>query len=486
MKSNKEGNSGIYGEHTFKPGYIKSILVTAILVTASLAGYGQGDQDNDQQQYHNQQPNGNAGRQAEQSITPMVAQYDEEVRSHILVATQYPEVLQKLAQIRDNTSRSFQETIQGYSQKKQNWFYEISRYPGLMHDLATLPRKQSQEQINGLVANIPNASEDLKEAAWKLYKNHYSELVAVDNLNQEAISAFEEMVRPLNSDAQNAFRALQDMPDVLSILNDHSDLTARLGEKFRDDPDGTRQELAELHNKQEAESKQDLANYQRDLSQDPQAQQEYNQAQQEYASAQKGYSYPAPTGDKVVNIYTNPYPYWFGYPYWYGSPVWYPRAYGFGGGLYYGMGLYGYPSFGFSTWFFNGGYRRYPHLYRTYGNYYRNNYLSRGRYLSPRSYGFSGAAERHYSTGRGYTRPNYLSSPGRMYNQASGRIYNLNRGNSQGRTYSQGFRSVPSYGSRSYGGGSRSFSPSYGGGFSRGGGYSRGYSGGGVRGGGRR
>jgi hypothetical protein len=64
----------------------------------------------------------------------------------------------------------------------------------------------------------------------------------------------------------------------------------------------------------------------------------------------------------------------------------------------------------------------------------------------------------------------------------------MNRGYNQSRVPSQGFRSVPrqSYGTRTYSG-SNFRSPSTGGGFSRGGGYSGGgFSRGGMRGGGRR
>lgn len=476
MKSLTKGIPAIavQGGQAFKPRLITTVFA-GILISASLSGYAQNYQDNyGNQSYNNQQysnPQQYNNRQpVRQSIAPLVAQYDDAVRNDILVATQYPDILQKLAEIRDHTSQAFQSTIQGYAQKKQNWFYEVSRYPELMHDLAALPRRESKERVQGLVANVPNASEDLKEGAWRLYNNHHDDLVTVDNLNQNAINAFEDLIQPLNMDAQNAFKTLQEMPDVLSILNDHSDLTARLAADFRNDPDGTRQDLADLHNKQDEDNKQDLANYQHELSQDPQALQEYNDAKQQYASSNNGYSYPAPTGDKVVNYYySNPYSYWFGYPYWYGSAMWYPGAYGFGGGLYYGMGFYaGFPSWGFSNWFFGGAYRYYPHLYRTYGNFYRSNYLARGRYISPRSNGFVGAAGRHFSPGMS-ARANYLTSPSRSY--------------SSGRAYSQGngYRSMPSQGSRSmqsgrtYSNGNSGFrTQSYGGGFSRGGGFSGG------------
>lgn len=468
MKSLKKGNPDIRydGDKTFQFRSFTTIFAAIALVTVSITGYGQNDQNNygAQQSYSNR-----PSRPVEQSIAPTVAPYSEEIRNNILIATQYPDVLEKLARIREYTTQAFQGTIQDYSQKKQTWFYEISRYPDLMHDLATLPRRQSKDQINGL---LNNPSKELQEAAWKLYNNHHADLVTVDNLNQQAINSFQDLISPLSGDAQEAFKSLQEMPDVLSILNDHRDLTARLGEDFKNDPDGTRQNLAALHDKIEAENKEDLANYKRDLSQDPEAQKEYDQASQQYA-ASGGYSYPAPTGDKVINYYNNPYSYWFGYPYWYGSPMWYPGAFGFSGGLYYGAGLYGYgfPTWGFSTWFFGGAYRYYPHLYRTYGNYYRNHYISRGQYISPRN-GFIGAAGRHYNPEMS-ARSNWLSSP-RSYNRPG--------------VQSQGFRTAPNQGSynrsynnsgRSYNSGSFRSAPSYGGGYNRGG-----YSSGGFRSGG--
>jgi len=464
MKSLKEGNPDVVfdGDKTFQPRMFKTLFVAVMLATVSVTGYSQNDQNYGRQQSYGNRQSG----PVEQSIVPTVAPYSEEVRNNILIATQYPDVLEKVARIREYTTQAFQNTIQDYPQKKQGWFYEVSRYPDLMHDLATLPRKQSKDQINGM---LRNPSKELQEAAWKLYHNHNKDLVAVDNLNQQAVSSFQDLVNPLNADAQSAFKALQEMPDVLSVLNDHRDLTARLGEDFKNDPDGTRQKLADMHDKLETESKEDLANYQRELAQDPQAQQEFNQASQQYAS-NSGYSYPAPTGDKVVNYYNNPYSYWFGYPYWYGSAMWYPGAFGFGGGLYYGMGLYGgFPTIGFSNWFFGGAYRYYPHLYRTYGNYYRNHYITRGRYISPRN-GFMGAAGRHYTPEMG-ARSGW-SSPQRSYSRP-------------GQSY-QGFRTAPNQGSynRSYNSG-RTYSN--GGGFSRpsGGGYSRpgGFGGGGSRGG---
>ena len=435
------------------------LFATILLSAASLTSYGQDDQ-----MVSNAQQN----IVTDQSLLKAIAPYDDGVRNDILVATQYPDVLAKLAQIREKSSAGFQQIIQNYAQKKQGWFYEVSRYPDLMHKLAILPRKTSRETIDGMLANV-NPSPELKEAAWKLYNNHHSDLLKVDNLNEEAGASFQSMIALLNPDAQQAFRTLEEMPDVLSLLNDHSDLVTRLGERFKDSPADVRNDLATIHEQIEAQNKDELATYQDELKQNPQAMQELSQASQEYAS-QGGYSYTAPTADKAVN-YGSPYSYWFGYPYWYGSPMWYPGLYGYGSGFYLGLGgypmVYAMPSLGFSRWFFGGAYRYYPHLYRQYGNYYRT--------IAPRHYAYSprtafiGSAARHFNPSVGSR--SYLFDRGQSFRTAP-RAANA-----------QGYRSMPrsnsfSAPSRSYGSfGGRTFNGG-GGGFSRGG-----FSGGGFRGG---
>jgi hypothetical protein len=436
----------------------KHLFATILLSAASFTGYGQDDQ-----MVSNAQQN----IVTDQSLLKAIAPYNDDVRNDILTATQYPDVLAKLAQIREKSSTGFQQIIQEYPQKKQNWFYEVSRYPDLMHKLATLPRKTSREIVENM---LPDQSPELKEAAWKLYANHHDALKKVDGLNEEASASFQDMIASLNPDTQQAFKTLEEMPDVLSLLNDHADLVARLGERFKENPDEVREDLASVHEQIEAQNKDALTAYQDELKQNPQAMQELGQASKEYA-AQGGYSYPAPTGDNVVN-YGSPYSYWFGYPYWYGSAMWYPGLYGYGSGFYFGLGgypmVYAMPSLGFSRWFFGGAYRYYPHLYRQYGNYYRNTIATRHYGYSPRT-AFIGSAARHFSPNSG-TR-SYLFDRGQAYRTAP-RSANA-----------QGYRSMPrsnsfSAPSRSYGSfGGRTFNGG-GGGFSRGG-----FSGGGFRGG---
>ncbi|QRR00015.1 hypothetical protein [Dyadobacter sandarakinus] len=414
----------------------------------------------------------------ENSLVKTIAPFDEAVRGHILTAIQYPDVLKNLSSIREKSYNGFQQVIQHYPQRKQAWFYEVSRYPELMHKLAILPEKVSREAVERM---LPNQDPGLKTAAWKLYKNQHSALVAVDNLNAEAVNAFEQMIAPLNPEAQLAFKALQEKPDVLLLLHDHADLSARLGEQFRSNPEGVRQELAAAHEQLNAENRQELAAYQNDLAANPDAIKELSEASEEYATS-GGYSYPAPAGEKVVN-YGSPYSYWFGYPSWFGSPMWYPGLYGYGSGFYLGAGgypvVYALPSLGFSNWFFGGAYRYYPHLYHQYDRYYRNTGI-RNREVSASRNAFLNTARRHFNAPASARSFGY--APDRSYNAAR-RIVpgQSSRMPMQGNSYYHA-PTQRSFNNRSFGGGS-SFNR---GGISAGSMGRSGFSGGSVRGGSRR
>src|SRR5882757_6971153 len=82
-----------------------------------------------------------------QGLADAIASYDADVRQSILVASEYPSVLMQLQKSQDQTMESFQKMIGRFRQKKQEWFYSITRYPELMHQLATLPAKQTQETV---------------------------------------------------------------------------------------------------------------------------------------------------------------------------------------------------------------------------------------------------------------------------------------------------------------------------------------------------
>jgi hypothetical protein len=364
--------------------------------------------------------------ETDQGIVASIAPYDAEVRHAILLASEHPETLELLQKIQNESMTSFEHTIQNLSKKKQGWFYTVTRYPNLLHTLATLPKKQSQEEVYKL---LPNQDEELKKAAWHLYRGNNKKLIEVDKIQASSQQRFEASIQHLEVPAQEAFQTLLTMPDVLTLLTNNIDLTTRLGQHYRSNPTQVNYQLTELHDSINVQNQYEMAEYKKQMANDPQALAELNQATREYATA-NGYNIPNQQAYAANNnYYSNPYSYWFGYPSWYITPLWYPASLGFYSGLYFGsggFGLYGFPSYGFSYWFFNGrNYNRYPHLYHQFGNYYHGN-MAGHRVVGSANHGFMAAANTHYNAtrggglNRGISAANFHGQGGNMYRPNAG------------------------------------------------------------------
>ena len=341
--------------------------------------------------------------ETDQGIASSIAPYDADVRLAILRASEYPQVLTQLQKNQERSVASFQAAIGRFSQKKQTWFYTLTRYPDLMHTLATLTNKQSESAVYKL---LPNQDADLKEAAWKLYHKDKNDLVKVDNINVGAQREFDMTISPVDEEVRAAFHKLATMPDVLTLMTNNIDLTTRLGQHYKYNPAQLTHHLTALHDSLEVQNQFEVASFKQQMADDPQAMSELSQANNDYANS-NGYdpSYQNYSNNPYYNgnsnYYGNPYSFWFGYPSWYATPMWYP-GYGYNSGIYFGSGgagLYGFPSYGFSNWFFNSGYyRRYPRLYQQFGNYYHGN-VGGNRVMGSINRGFMGVANNHYQTG---------------------------------------------------------------------------------------
>lgn len=410
--------------------------------------------------------------ETDQGIAASIAPYNIDVRQAILQASQYPQTLTALQTNQSRTVASFHQLIGGFDQKKQNWFYTITRYPDLLHNLATLPKKSDKQAVYKL---LPNQDADLQESAWELYKTKKKELIKLDGINISARQDFDKTIENLDPQAKDAFTKLSTMPDVLTLLTNNIDLTTRLGAHYKSNPEALNERLAALHDSLNVQNQYEIAAYKKQMADDPKAQDELSQAAKDYAS-ENGYDVPSQQSDEAdnENYYANPYSYWFGYPGWYSYPLWYPGSFWFDTGLYFGtggFGIWGMPGYGFSNWFFSGGhYNHYPNLYRQFGNYYHSN-IAENRVMGSVNHGFMGVANNHFNVKGGNTL-NRLASPGSFH-----------RGNMQSNQPGRGNATrvnANSYHSQSWGSfGGRD--NSVGGGF-RGGGFR----GGGSRGGGRR
>lgn len=344
-------------------------------------------------------------------IAASIAPYNADVRQAILQVSQYPEILTQIQQNQRQAQLAFQQVISGFNQKKQAWVYTLTRYPDLMHNLATLQEGLDKNEVYKL---LPNQDSDLQKAAWKLYRNEKQTLQQIDNIKLSAQQDFDKAIEKYNPPTQAAFQKLSTLPDVLTLLTDNFNLTSQLGILYKENPIELNNQLAALHDSLNVQNQYEIEAFKKQMADDPQATQELSEAAKSYAKS-NGYEIP----DRPIEnwdtpyYYANPYSYWFGYPYWYAYPLWYPRAFWYDFGFYRGIGgfgIYGFPSQGFAFWFFNNGfYHRYPHLYRRFGEYYRINLAGR-RFMGPVNGGFMEEAHKHFNN-RGNNDLHFRSFP---------------------------------------------------------------------------
>ncbi|WP_221393058.1 hypothetical protein [Dyadobacter sp. NIV53] len=93
MKSLEKGipEAATNRNKTLKTSSLKTLVAAVILSAGALTGYAQSYQNG----YENQQ-NNNQNNVTQQSLIQAIAPYNEDVRNDILIATKYPDVLQKL------------------------------------------------------------------------------------------------------------------------------------------------------------------------------------------------------------------------------------------------------------------------------------------------------------------------------------------------------------------------------------------------------
>jgi hypothetical protein len=312
--------------------------------------------------------------QDDRDIAVSIAPYVSDVRSAILDVSQYPQALVKLQRIQSRSSQSFQDLISQYPQEEQEKFYEISRFPDLISQLTSSGQKIVD--IKPFLRDYPQQTQDKIN---DVCNNHFDDLVQINKLYQASQAAMNKVTGNYALSVQNDFQKIISMPDVMDLLTDNIDLTMSLGESYKNDPVRTVRQLDSLNGVLGVRSKRELEDYKREVQNRPELQQEMKTAANDYSS-----TYNQPVTYVTNNNYdNNPYPYWFSYPTWYSSPMWYPQPLYYQTGYYIGPGggvvVVGLPSRGYSRWFFNSNYRRYPLIYNHYRSYYgmyRNHFNS--------------------------------------------------------------------------------------------------------------
>ena len=324
----------------------------------------------------------------DRDIVSSIATYPTDLRSAVLDVAQYPQVLVKLERIQARSSQSFQDLISGYPREEQEKFYELSRFPDRLN-LLVRDGKKSTEEVKPLLEDLPK---ETQASILDVYNNHFNDLTKIHSIYQSSEEALQKTISDYPQHVQGDFQKVISKPEVMNLLTENIDLTASLGEDYKSNPNGVIEQLDSLNNQQ----RKDFADYKKEVENNPEMQQELRSSADRFSSSYAqndspvdayldnqpaNYSNSAPN---VNNYYSyNPYPYWFSYPYWYTTPIWYPVPYYYNTGFYYGRGgrmvIWGFPSYAYSNWFFNFGYRHYPHLYSRYNGYYHGYYGSVGR-----------------------------------------------------------------------------------------------------------
>jgi len=283
-----------------------------------------------------------------------IAMYPTETRKIIFEATEYPEVIAKLNAMQKNSQDAFEKLISSFNRDEQEKIWNLTRYDGLISDLAANPNL-SDDEINKILVNYP---EEIHKTALEERVNNYQLLVQIDEMNKNYNSDFELLMSGYPPEAIDAFREMIKMPEVLDLLFDHMRYTVVVGDYYKRNPERVLHKTDSLNLVLTQKKAQEAGDWKQSMNDNPQIEHEYSEAAQEYAQ-DNGYQpedYNAPLTQDVTNYNTYPYNWWFGYPSWYPYDYWNPYPYWYDWGFYFGPGgrivFFGLPSAYFMDWFF--------------------------------------------------------------------------------------------------------------------------------------
>ncbi len=290
-----------------------------------------------------------------QDAVDAVALYPSETRKWIFEAAEYPELIAKLNAMQKDSQGAFEKLISSFSQKDQEKIWNLTRYDGLISDLAKNPYQSDHDTYN-ILANYPL---EIHATALEVHKKNYSLLVHLDSMNRSYNTNFESLFVSYPPEALNAFREIIKIPEVLSILFDHMQYTVMIGDFYKNNSELVMHKTDSLNRVLTQKNIQDANDWKQSLTDNPQVLKEFTQAAQEYAQ-DNGYQsedYNASlTQEDILNSTANPFNWWFGYPDWYPYSSWNPYPYWYDWGYYYGSAgqviVFGLPSFYYMNWYF--------------------------------------------------------------------------------------------------------------------------------------
>jgi hypothetical protein len=300
--------------------------------------------------------------------------YPEDVRLAILETTKYPEILVKMQNLKAKTGAAFRTLIEDYPREEQTVFYDLTRYPGLIENIVR--NRGDNRAVRDALEILP---ENQRDKAFRVVDWNMSVISKINDLNQTASRTFDALFAPYNATAQQAFRQLLDLPEVIDILNEDLRFTVMVGDLYKDDPAWVIRQMDSLNLVVARNQAQELEEWKNNISNNPDARAELQSAAQEY-STEYGYDdayYNYPPDRQVVehHYYYHHYPYWYGYPWWDPYPRWRPYPYWWDWGCnFYGPSvvIVYMPSYHFMHWYFRRPHHHYHynHLSTVFVNHY--------------------------------------------------------------------------------------------------------------------
>lgn len=291
--------------------------------------------------------NGSVVGSRDAELFESLARHPASARRAALMMAGEPEALLEIDRIQQNSARRFADLLMPYSRRERQQIWNLVRYPGLVAALARDGRK-SRAQLEAIADRFPPEERD---AILEAGAERYALWVEIYGLDLETRQRARRALPSADPQLQAAFDALEDRPELMSLLLENIRWTTRLGSEYRDDPTGVAQRFATLEPEIEARRRQDETAWAEELD-NPASAEELDRAAQAFAEAFGLEPERSARGQDEVGDQANSpeyaaqvtledggrrsrtlrntaraqqaYPYWFGYPDWYAAPLWIP------------------------------------------------------------------------------------------------------------------------------------------------------------------
>lgn len=318
-------------------------IIAAMLLACALISQGQSYQD--------------SFRKADDNLIAFMASYPVDIRHAVLNLSQYPYLLVRINFLQKNASKSFQKMIGSYSQQEQINFYELSRYPELIHELVSQP---AQSGINAEV--LSRYPQEVRNVANAVFSTRWADLKAMDDLQQSCTSTMGKIIADIPFEVQSDFRKVIYRPEVMSMLIKKLDQVWILGELYKEDPKLITYKVDFLSTLFMAQAQKDLDDYKKQVAEDSQLQEELKKSAEDFAASvssneeQLLVNAASPLDKESNSNSLKSYSYWYGYPNWYANAMWYPQAFYYNSGYYVDskgtLVINSFPSVNFAKWLY--------------------------------------------------------------------------------------------------------------------------------------